>query len=103
MRALAMCWPIPKLANIASQVLLRIAVLIMALLAGVDFSSDYISVGAAVSASLISSRYMFRAAMCGERRGGAAFGISDDAVWAVGTFGEGMGADISSIMATLNI
>ena len=57
--------------------------------------------GAAVSASKIYWRCMFRAAMRGERRDGATLGTSGAVVWAVGTFGEGVGGDRSSGVATI--
>ena len=99
MRALAVCCPILKLYNIDSRVLWarvlwRIAFLLLVLLAGVDFSVAYTLGGPAVSASMIYWRWMFRAAMRGDQHGGAT-------VWAVGTFGEGVGGDISSSADTL--
>ena len=44
---------------------------------------------------------MFRAAIRGERRGGATLGTSRAAVWDVGTFGEGVGGDRSIGVITL--
>ena len=92
-RELSVCRTILKLSNIASRVLWRIDVLLLVLLSGVAFSLDSRSWGAAVSDSLITWRCMFRAAMRGERHGGAALGMSGAAVWDVGKFGEGVGGD----------
>ena len=91
MRALAVCRPISKLDIIASWLLCRMAVFILLLLAGVDSSLASTSGGAAVFASLIYLRCMFRAAMHGERRGSAALVTSSATVWAVGTFGYDCG------------
>ena len=91
MWALAVCRPISKLANISSQVLWRMAVLLLVLLAGVASSLTSTLGGAAVSAYMISWRCMFRVAICGERRGGAALGISGAAVWSIVTFGDRCG------------
>ena len=87
MRALAVCRPISKLDNIASWVLCRIAVFLLVLLAGVDSSLASTSGGAAVFASLIYLRCMFRGTMRGDRRGSATLVRSSVTVWAVGTFG----------------
>ena len=70
-----------------------IAVLLLVFLSGMAYSLASMSVGATVSASIISWRCMFRAAMRGERHGGAALGMSGAAVWDVGKFGEGVGGD----------
>ena len=83
MRALALCWPIPKISKINYRELWKIAVLLLVLLSGVDFSSASMSVGAAVSASLLSWSCTFRAAMRGKRRVSAALGTINAMVWSV--------------------
>ena len=88
MQELVVCWPISKLANIASWVLWRKAILILVLLDGVASSLDYTLGGAMSYASLISWRYMFRVATHGERHNGDALGASSATDWAVGTFGK---------------
>ena len=61
-RALVVCWPISKLANIASWVLWRKDVLLLVFLAGVASSLDSTLGGSEASDSLIYWRCMFRAA-----------------------------------------
>ena len=99
LRALVLCWPISKLANIAYRVLWKKSVLFLVLLAGVDsLLASTLGRGVA-SASLISWNYMFRAATHGERRGGAALGTSGAAAWAVGTFGDRFGGVLSGSLS----
>ena len=80
MRSLAVCWKKSKLGSISSQVLWRMYVLLLVLLAWVASSSDSTSGGAAVSTSLIFWRCMFRAAMHGERCSGTTLGTSGSMV-----------------------
>ena len=96
-RALAVCRPISKPANITSWLLWRFPVLLLVLLAGMDSTSG----GAAFSDSLISWRCIFRADMRGERRGGAVLGKSIAVVWAIGKFWESLGGYRLSGVLTL--